>query len=110
MRLHDQGKLDVDGRVQDYLPDFVLADGHAARELKIWHLLTHTPGFEGQLDTPDRGSETSAHFIETLRDLPQLAMPGQVWSYNNAGWGVAGRVVRTEITALSAAASIVCIT
>lgn len=96
MRLHDQGKLNVEGRVQDYLPDFALADANAARDLKIWHLLTHTPGFEGQLDTPDRGSETSAHFVETLRYLPQLARPGQVWSYNNAGWGVAGRVVRAE--------------
>ena len=95
MRLHDQGKLDVEGRVQDYLPEFALADTSAASELKIWHLLTHTPGFEGQLDTPDRGPATSAHFIETLRELPQLARPGKVWSYNNAGWGVAGRVVST---------------
>ena len=95
MRLHDQGKLDVEGRVQDYLPEFTLADTSAASELKIWHLLTHTPGFEGQLDTPDRGPATSAHFIETLHELPQLARPGQVWSYNNAGWGAAGRVVST---------------
>lgn len=88
MRLHDQGKLDVEARVQDYLPGFALDDPTAASELRLWHLLTHTPGFEGQLDTPDRGPATSAHFVETLRELPQLARPGEVWSYNNAGWGV----------------------
>jgi hypothetical protein len=28
-----------------------------------------------------------------MRDLPQMAAPGEVWSYNNAGFGVAGRVI-----------------
>jgi len=93
MRLHDQGRVDVEAPVRDYIPDFSLADAVAARDVRIWHLLTHTPGWEGQLSTPDRGPATLANFIETLRDLPQLARPGEVWSYNNAGWGVAGRVI-----------------
>ena len=65
----------------------------ATRDVRIWYLLTHTPGWEGQLDTPDRGSATLANFTEGLRDLPQLTRPGEVWSYNNAGWGVAGCVI-----------------
>src|SRR5262249_36054226 len=36
---------------------------------------------------------TLAHFVETMRTLPQLAAPGEVWSYNNAGFAVAGRVI-----------------
>jgi len=31
--------------------------------------------------------------VETMKDLPQLAAPGEVWSYNNAGFTVAGRVI-----------------
>ncbi len=93
MRLHDQGLIDVEAPVREYLPDFRVADIDATRDVRIWHLMTHTPGWEGQLDTPDRGPATSANFIETLRTLPQLARPGEVWSYNNAGWGVAGRVI-----------------
>ena len=73
MRLHDQGKLDVEARVQDYLPDFALGDASAARELRLWHLLTHTPGFEGQLDTPNRGPSTSEHFVETLCARPEIS-------------------------------------
>src|SRR2546430_2374674 len=37
-----------------------------------------------------------ANFVTGLRDLPQLAAPGSVWSYNNAGFGVAGRVIELE--------------
>jgi CubicO group peptidase (beta-lactamase class C family) len=100
MRLRDQGRVDVEAPVLEYVPDLRVADAAATREVRVWHLLTHTPGWEGQLGTPDRGPETLANFIGTLRDLPQLARPGEVWSYNNAGWGVAGRVIEvvTEST------------
>ena len=55
--------------------------------------MTHTPGWAGDLKPPDRGPETLAHFLEIFHDVPQLAHPGEVWGYNNAGWGVAGRVI-----------------
>jgi len=93
MRLSDQGRVDLEAPVREYLPGFRVGDPEATREVRVWHLLTHTPGWEGQLSTPDRGPETLASFVETLRELPQLARPGEVWSYNNAGWGVAGRVI-----------------
>ena len=93
MRLVEQGRLDLEAPVREYLSDFQLGDESAGREVRIWHLLTHTPGWEGQLGTPDRGSRTLEDFTAGLRDLPQLARPGEVWSYNNAGFGVAGRVL-----------------
>ena len=93
MRLHDQGLVDVEAPVREYITDFQVGDARATRDVRIWHLMTHTPGWEGQLSTPDRGPTTLANFTEGLRDLPQLARPGEVWAYNNAGWGVAGRVI-----------------
>ena len=93
MRLHDQGHIDVEAPVRAYLPDFRIADEAASREGRVWHLLTHTPGWHGQLATPDRGPATLASFVEGLTDLPQLARPGEVWSYNNAGFGIAGRIL-----------------
>ena len=93
MRLVEEGRLDLEAPVRAYLPDFAIQDEATNREVRIWHLLTHTPGWEGQLSTPDRGPETLANFIGTLADLPRLAPPGSVWSYNNAGFGVAGRVI-----------------
>jgi len=93
MRLVEQGKVSLDDPVRKYLPDFKVADEATTRDVKIWHLLTHTPGWEGQLSSEDRGVQSLAYFVETMKDLPRLAAPGEVWSYNNAGFVVAGRVI-----------------
>ena len=93
MRLVEQGKVDLEAPVQKYLPEFRVQDEAASRNVKVWHLLTHTPGWEGQLTPDDRGTQTLAYFIETMKDLQKLADPGEVWSYNNAGFSVAGRII-----------------
>src|SRR5688572_17594843 len=94
MRLVEQGKVDLNAPVQKYLPDFRIQDDGVSKSVAIWHLLTHTPGWEGQLTAPDRGAVTLANFIETtMRTIPKLAEPGEVWSYNNAEFNVAGRVI-----------------
>ena len=65
-----------------------------SRDVTIWHLLTHTSGWEGQVSGPDRGEDTLKNFVATIdADLMQVAPPGAAWSYNNAGFSVAGRVI-----------------
>jgi len=93
MKLAAQGKVDLRAPVQRYLPDFRVADEAASRDVTILDLLTHTAGWEGQLTVPDHGTNTLADFVASMKDLPQLAPPGRVWSYNNAGFSVAGRVI-----------------
>jgi CubicO group peptidase (beta-lactamase class C family) len=56
-------------------------------------LLTHLGGWEGQVSGPDRGTETLSHFVSSITDLMQVAPPGAAWSYNNAGFSIAGRVI-----------------
>jgi CubicO group peptidase (beta-lactamase class C family) len=93
MRLVEQGKVDLRSPVRSYLPDFRVQDEAVSREVTIWHLLTHTSGWEGQVSGPDRGEETLKNFVSTIGGLMQLAPPGAAWSYNNAGFSVAGRVI-----------------
>ncbi|HEY0875428.1 MAG TPA: serine hydrolase domain-containing protein [Vicinamibacterales bacterium] len=93
MRLVEQGKLDLEAPVRKYIPEFAVEDPAASGDVAIWHLLTHTPGWEGQISGQDRGTESLAHFVERMQRSPQLAPPGRVWSYNNAGFTVAGRVI-----------------
>src|SRR5262249_9881014 len=60
----------------------------------VWHLLTHTGGWEGQIAPADRGDETLARFVDGMMPTDmQLAPPGAAWSYNNAGFTVAGRLI-----------------
>ena len=94
MRLVEQGKVDLKAPVRTYLPDFKVRDEKAGREATVWHLLTHLGGWEGQVAGPERGADTLRNFVaDTLPDLMQIAPPGKAWSYNNAGFSIAGRVI-----------------
>jgi CubicO group peptidase (beta-lactamase class C family) len=93
MRLVEQGKVDLRAPVRTYLPQFRVRDEAVSREVTPWHLLTHLGGWEGQVSGPDRGTATLENFVGTITDLMQIAPPGQAWSYNNAGFSIAGRVI-----------------
>ena len=94
MRLVEQGKVDLKAPVRRYLPDFKVRDDNVSRDVTIWNLLTHTAGWEGQVSGPERGEDTLRNFTATVMpDLMQVAPPAAAWSYNNAGFSVAGRVI-----------------
>src|SRR5581483_4815182 len=95
MRLVEQGKVDLKAPVRRYLPDFRVADEAVSRDVTVWHLLTHTGGWEGQVSGPERGEDTLRNFVASpaVTGLMQLAPPGAAWSYNNAGFSIAGRVI-----------------
>jgi CubicO group peptidase (beta-lactamase class C family) len=93
MRLVEQGKVDLKAPVRRYLPDFRVQDENASRDVTIWNLLTHTPGWEGQVAPEERGTETLKTFVAGMGGLMQVAPPAAAWSYNNAGFSVAGRVI-----------------
>ena len=93
MRLVEQGKIDLRAPVRTYLPEFRVRDEAVSRDVTVWHLLTHLGGWEGQVAGPERGSETLTNFVAIQTDLMQVAPPGAAWSYNNAGFSFAGRVI-----------------
>ncbi|MET9342394.1 serine hydrolase domain-containing protein [Nonomuraea sp. NPDC003727] len=94
MHLVERGRLDLDGRVRQYLPGFRLADERAADELTVRHLLTHTGGFLGDIDDGESWDTSAlADSIGTYDRLPQLFPPGALASYNNAGFRLLGRIV-----------------
>ena len=93
MRLVEQGKVDLQAPVRKYLPDFKVRDAAVSRDVTVWNLLTHTSGWEGQVSGPERGEDTLRNFVTTISDLMQVAPREAAWSYNNAGFSVAGRVI-----------------
>jgi CubicO group peptidase (beta-lactamase class C family) len=98
MALAERGRLTLDDPVRRHLPTFRLpAPGHAER-VTIRHLLTHAAGFVGDwfLTHPPgagEGDDALARVVDGLAEVPQLFPPGDGWSYNNAGFAVAGRMV-----------------
>ncbi len=93
MRLVEQGKIDLQAPVRTYLPEFKVQDPAVSRDVTVWNLLTHTSGWEGQVSGPERGEDTLRNFVSSIADLMQLAPRAAAWSYNNAGFSVAGRVI-----------------
>ncbi|MEV6235130.1 serine hydrolase [Lentzea sp. NPDC051838] len=94
MQLVDENLLDLDAPVRDYLPEFRIADEDAAKRITVRQLMCHTSGFEGDLFTDTgRGDDCVEKYVGTLHDTPQLFAPGEMFSYNNAGYVVLGRIV-----------------
>jgi CubicO group peptidase (beta-lactamase class C family) len=94
MRLVERGELDLDATVRTYLPELKLSDEDVAARVTMRHLLTHTGGWIGDyFDDLGSGDDALARMCESLAVLPQLTPLGEVWSYNNAGFYVAGRVI-----------------
>ena len=94
MQLVDEGRLDLDARVADVLPAFGLADAAAARAITLRQLLTHTSGIDGdQFADTGRGDDAIERFVAHLHGVGCVHAPGARFSYCNAGFVVAGRLV-----------------
>lgn len=93
MQLYEQGKLDLDRDINDYL-DFKIPDAFG-KPITLKNVMTHTPGFEEQVkdlfDTrpiaPNLGEYVKTHI--PARIYP----PGTVPAYSNYATAIAGYIV-----------------
>ncbi|WP_203416496.1 serine hydrolase domain-containing protein [Jiangella ureilytica] len=94
MALVDGGKLDLDEPVVSYLPELVLVDHEMTARVTMRHLLTHTSGIDGDFfhDT-GRGDDCVEQYVAALATVPANHPLGATWSYCNAGYILAGRVI-----------------
>lgn len=94
MQLVEQGKLDLNADVNNYL-DFQIPD-QFDEPITMHHLLTHTAGFEDQLNSLFREKETDLlslreHLIQFMPN--RIYAPGEVMAYSNYGTALAGYIV-----------------
>lgn len=96
MQLVEKGKIALDGKMIDYVPDYPNKD--VASRVTIHQLLTHTAGL---------GQYWTEEFIKTSKDLYRevkdylplfvndtlLFEPGSQYSYSNAGFMVLGYII-----------------
>lgn len=94
MRLVEQGKLSLDEPVRTYVPDFAVVDQDTSARVTVWHLLTHTAGWSGDLFTDmNFGDDALAQYVAAMAELEQETPLGAYVSYNNAAVSLAGHVV-----------------
>jgi len=94
MRLVDQGKLDLDTPVRTYLPDLKLSDPEATEKATLRHIFTHHGGWVGDyFGDFGRGEDALAKNVADLVNVPQVTPLGYTFSYNNAGFAIAGRII-----------------
>jgi CubicO group peptidase (beta-lactamase class C family)/uncharacterized membrane protein len=93
MQLFEQGKLDLDRDVNEYL-DFKIPEAFG-KPITLKNIMTHTPGFEEQIKdlfttsgTPNLGEYLKTHI--PARIYP----PGTVPAYSNYATALAGYIVQ----------------
>ena len=98
MRLVDEGLVELDEPVVSYVPGFTSADPEASARITVRQLLTHTSGFRGDVfkDTGRNDDAVARYIAEILPNVPQTLPPGRLFSYNNAGFSVLGRIVELQ--------------
>ena len=91
MMLVQDGKLDLNAKVVDYLPEFT---GDGRDELRVWHLMTHTGGL-----IPDNAlSDYQSGIDEAWRRLFKQKInskPGEKLVYSDVSFELLGKIVET---------------
>ncbi|MGO4889583.1 serine hydrolase domain-containing protein [Anaerobacillus sp. MEB173] len=102
MQLVEQGLIDVEADINEYLTDFQI-DTKAFQPIRVKHLLTHTPGFDEKIigmaarDYRDRmplREYVREHQPEMIRE------PGQYVQYSNYGMALLGLIIE-EVSGLT---------
>jgi CubicO group peptidase (beta-lactamase class C family) len=101
MQLVERGLLDLDAEVNDYLEAFQIPD-EFDEPVRVWHLLSHTAGFEDKpMSLAVVPEELTDLETSLIRDMPsQDWEPGRYTAYNNYSAGLAGYLV-AEVSGLS---------
>ncbi|WP_282848549.1 serine hydrolase [Microbacterium oxydans] len=101
MKLVDEGRLDLDTPIVEYVPEFASSDSEVTRTVTMRHLLNHTSGIDGDVFTDTgRGDDTLEKYVALLDGIAQNHPLGATMSYCNSGFVLAGRVIE-KITGTS---------
>ena len=96
LQLVQEGKIKLDGKLTDYLPDYRKDTGD---RITIHQLLNHTSGIPSYTGLPNffreisRNSYTVSEFVEKFASRDLEFEPGAKWNYNNSGYFLLGAII-----------------
>lgn len=96
MQLVQEGKIKLDGKLTDYLPDYRKDTGD---RITIHQLLNHTSGIPSYTGLPNffqdisRNPYSVSDFVKKFASGDLEFEPGTKWNYNNSGYFLLGAIV-----------------
>lgn len=96
LQLVEQGKIKIDGKISDYLPQYRKDIGE---KVTIHHLLTHTSGIPSYTSQPgffenvSRNPFKVSDFVTKYTSGDLEYEPGSKYSYNNSGYFLLGAII-----------------
>lgn len=100
MQLAEQGKIDLDAPLCQYLPDFRLAD-ERCRQITIRQILSHTSGmpdmdedeYDELVSHPEYDEGAARRYIRAQSSRKLVAAPGECFWYSNIGYNLLGGLI-----------------
>lgn len=95
-QLARDGTLDIESPVQDYIPEFRLADRYGGSTVTVRHLLEHTSGISTIEGTQPYLQSSETKFDEALKQLARYSpktLPGEHYEYSNWNHVLLGEVI-----------------
>ncbi|HSF16918.1 MAG TPA: serine hydrolase domain-containing protein [Vicinamibacteria bacterium] len=94
LKLAEQGLVSLDGRIENYVPEFPVRDF----EITIAQLLDHTSGIKGYTEMPEfweksRLDLTHEQMVALMASAPFEFEPGERYQYSNSAYYLAGLVI-----------------
>ncbi|MCU0238021.1 MAG: serine hydrolase [Pyrinomonadaceae bacterium] len=96
LQLVEEGKIKLDGKLSDYLPDYRKDTGD---KITIHQLLNHTSGIPSYTNRADFRTEVSRDYYSVEDFVKKFASgdlefePGTKFSYNNSGYFLLGAII-----------------
>jgi len=93
--LENEGKLNWEDKVSDFLPQFQLGDQNNTNKVKLSHILSHTSGtpyhsFTNLVEAGLPMKKIAGRFNE----VAPISAPGEMYSYQNAMFALSGEIMK----------------
>jgi CubicO group peptidase (beta-lactamase class C family) len=99
MQLVESGKIQLDTPVQQYLPQFRVADPEASKRITVRHLLNQVSGIPtsagmSYMYRADRSDDALEREVANSKDVKLTHYPGTTWQYSNRNYTTLGLLIK----------------
>lgn len=93
--LKEEGKLNWNDKVSDYLPQFQLGDENNTNKVRLAHILSHTSGtpYHSFTNLVEAGL-SMGKIAGRFNEVNPISEPGEMYSYQNAMFALSGEIMQ----------------